>query len=201
MMNPRFTDSPTLISLDLLAKLDAEPAGTYLYQTKYDGVRRQIWNDADGWHYRAKNRDDAMPMHKGLQEEFEALPWPQGIGLDCEVMGRRDKDGVPMLYIFDLWMFEGKWRGGERFDTRQTAIIFALTDMIFNNNGELCSKNIKMVDAHANPGMVEAFAHQMTIEGSEGLVIRRADSTIIGNRERSVENPNWFKTKFIRVRD
>lgn len=188
-MNPRYTDSPQLISLDLLAKMDKEAPGTYLFQTKYDGARRQIWEDNGGWHYRAKNNSDAMPIDPELKAAFESIDWPKGVGFDCELMGSRDKGGVPRLYIFDVFMIRGEWIGHIPFKSRSNWVEL---DTQFHP--------IQFVVPRPNPGMVDAFAHQMTIEGSEGLVIRRADSTMIGNRECSVENPHWFKVKFQRIK-
>lgn len=199
-MTFRFTDSPTLIGLPMLERLDADPPGTWLWQQKMDGYRRQIWRDENGYHYRSKNRDDAQLMDAALREECESLDWPLGIGLDCEMMGLRQKGDKPMLYIFDMWMLEGEWCGDICFRDRYKIVVKAW--LAAQQYSVEANNRIKLVHTFENPGMVEAFEAQRNIEGSEGIVIRPAvGGAMLGGFDKSKTNPEWFKIKMLRSKD
>lgn len=178
-----FPDSPTEISPDLLRKLDAEQPGKYIAQPKYDGWRRFAQHTGGRWIWRSKpgNARETMPLPDDLREEFEAHFWPQDITVDLEWVGSHRNNQKPGLYVFDLI------RKDVPFIERYTRLGKLLDE----------SERIHIVPAWSNPGLHDHFVAQLTTGGlTEGLVVRRADSHIIGHPSRCVTSPHVFKVKF-----
>lgn len=197
----RYPDSPALISLDMLVKLDKDPPGTWLAQTKIDGRRRMIYKDAGKYTWVAKNKGDSMPVPADLRDEFERLPWPDGIGLDCEWFGPRDVKGEHKMYILDLLVLSGEWYGQHPYAKRCADLYDILNPHICGPDDMWMSMSryprIKHT-VNARMDFVRLFEQEKRNPVSEGLVIRKATSTIIGNRTHSATNPEMLKVKFER---
>ncbi len=196
----RYPDNPKPVSLDFLRKLDADPPGTWIGQPKLDGWRRVAWHGDGGWQYISKRESSGnrRPLPLDLQAEFEGLPWPDGLGLDCEWMGPRQVAHIKgdSLHVFDLLMgpvtpgsTRSDWLGDMPFVDR-----YILLHSLMESGRQ--SKQVRLVPAWANPGLVDRFMEQTQDPLSEGLVVRRADSKLIGALHRSAENPHWFKVKY-----
>lgn len=190
-----FPDSPTLISLDRLSELDKAPPGTYLAQSKVDGRRRMVYKDAGVYTWRAKNRDDSLPVPADLKAEFEALPWPDGIGLDCEWYGPRDAGSQHKIFVFDLLKYGGESCFGNTFISRIKGLEYVTKRDEFR---PWIAPFLRCTPTD-DRGFVKLFAVQKDYPFSEGLVIRKASSTIIGHRSKSVVNPEVYKVKFERA--
>lgn len=201
-MTFRHPDSPALISLSRLAEMDKAPAGTYLAQSKIDGRRRCAFKIDGKWHWRAKNRGDSQPIPSALREEFEALPWPDGIGLDLEWSSLRRVGDSEGLWIFDLLMWEGQWCT-EPFSTRRALLYNWINPPECGTrwNTFQHATRVHILPCTRGGGMVDLFQSQLTNPLSEGIVIRRADQVNIGHHEKSVVSPTMWKTKFSRIRE
>lgn len=202
-MTLRFPDSPRLIDLDMLRKLDAEPAGTYLAQPKIDGVRRMCYKTGGVWTYYAKNKKEPVALPDGLRQEWESLPWPDGIGLDCELSGPRDVGGVPMLWVFDLLMLDGQWHGGYTFRERRARIYDIVNPHECNGHWEQFrrSGHIRVLNNTPNPDMVDLLERQKENPLSEGIVVSRADRQIVGSyRHSATPDAGYYKVKFARTK-
>ncbi len=187
----RHGDSPGLVSIELLKTLDAASPGTYFGSAKLDGRRRLAYFDGRHWLYRAKNRKDSQELPLHLRNALEAIPWKSGTGIDLEWTGLRRVGDTGALYIFDVLYLEGEfcqWPFSQRVEWLSLWSKYASSSVMFAQH-------------RTNPGLFSLFQEQIGNLLSEGIVAVRADSTIIGNHERSVENPNWFKVKFTRVKD
>ncbi len=190
MSNIRFGDSPSLVSLSHLDKLDKAPSGTYFASAKLDGRRRHALYDGHTWHYIAKNRQDSEPLPEHLRTALESIEWPP-ICLDLEWTGLRQLGDEGSLYIFDVLMSEGLWVQAP-FSQRLSAL--------------QCWKAqihplIRVAQYVSNPSMTDLFQMQLQEPLSEGIVIRHKDQVNRGSFEKSVENPLMWKCKFSRVKD
>lgn len=195
----RHPDNPKLVSLDFLKRIDADPPGTWIAQPKYDGWRRTAWNVNGRWIYQAKHKTGpaARPMPKWLQDEFESIGFPKGTCIDMEWMGPRGHCS-DMLYIFDMLQWDGFWSGRHSFGKRYVDLCSFLSGC---DRWPPARNTVRLAEIFYNPGLCDRFLEQMQDDKSEGLVIRRADSGLVGGLNGCKDNPHWFKVKFSRVEE
>lgn len=100
------------------------------------------------------------------------MGWPDGLELDCEYTGPRQKNGVHEIYVFDLLGFQDGWINWFYCNRRLTleALWTTLTSQ----------PHVHIVPVVENPGMVDFFAQQLTNPLSEGIVVRHKDHKHIG---------------------
>ncbi|HEY3319858.1 MAG TPA: hypothetical protein VGP72_05205 [Planctomycetota bacterium] len=206
----RYPDTPRRVSVEFLRRLDTEVPGRWHAQRKIDGVRRVAWLADGKWTYYSKHLvgPAAMPMPNTLVAEFESLPWPDGIGLDMEWSGRRCVQFITehKLHLFDLLMAPvgitkqcrssangDCWLGDVPFSTRYE-LLRQLVEAV-KMAATSPSNHIHLIPCWTNPGLVDRFLEQIQDPLSEGLVVRRADSGLVGHTGRFAENPMWFKIK------
>ncbi len=195
-----YPDNPTEVSMDYLRRLDAEAPGTWYGSVKWDGWRRIASNVGGRWQWRAKPSGSGglRSMPADLQAEFESLPWPADVTLDCEWVGPRVADAKPVhsLHIFDLLI--PKTPFVER-RSRLLKIIAGVDGQKFL--GACRMPHVHFMPYRINPGLVDMFMEQLTNPLSEGIVVRRADEQIIGHPTRCVNSPFVFKVKYRNVRN
>jgi ATP-dependent DNA ligase len=198
----RLSDNPQSASLDLLRTLDAEEPGRWIAQPKYDGWRRFAFRYDDGWKWIHKpgGTGGIRPLPPDIKAQFESMPWPEGIGLDMEWMGPRDAGGKDSLHVFDILKNEGEWVGDLPFAKRLFVLAGVWLKMSCDSKGPL-PKDVHLVRCTPNPGLMDLFAMQLQDEKSEGLVVRRSDSKIVGHDLKCGVNPHWFKFKFKREKE
>ncbi len=196
-----YPDNPTEVSLDYLRRLDAEAPGTWYGSVKWDGWRRIASNVGGRWQWRAKPSGSGClrSMPPDLQAEFESLPWPADVTLDCEWVGTREVKHKPAhsLYVFDLLL--PKTPFVER--RQQLYEIINILKAVPIPIAHMRVPNVYLVPYRQNPGLVDMFMEQLTNPLSEGIVVRRADEQIIGHPTRCVNSPFVFKTKYRNVRN
>lgn len=200
-------DNPSLVSVDFLKKLDADPPGTWLAQPKLDGWRRVLVkgpyaNGTYPWTAHAKRGSEGAvkPFPPDLAAELERLPVPDGTAFDAEWVGPHVAEHFKSfgfsgprhsLHIFDCLMWEGKWLRTTPFKHRVGLLrIYGPPE-----------RNIFTVQKVPNPGLVDLFQQQLTNPLSEGLVIRRADSGLILSETKCADNPLWFKIRYRNIRE
>ena len=189
-----------MVSPDFLKELDRASPGTWIGQPKLDGWRR-VADNLSGWKFQAKHTKGpaSKPLPKDLQEEFESLPWPKGIILDMEWLGPRVVAHVKenSLNIFDCLGWDGEWKGNVPFKVRYSTLekIAYKPDPCYISS----CKHINIVPCWSNPGLFDRYLEQMQNPLSEGLVIRRADSGLIGSFNHCANNPLWFKVKYRQI--
>ena len=169
-------DTPQPVTVAFLASLDRQPSGTWLCQPKLDGWRRLV-RLSGGVVYSTPRRGgtgDGRPLPPEIVRAVQDSPWLEGLGLDCEWVGPRRAGQPHSLHVFDLF-------SDQRFSERYVRLsLFPWP-----------KKNLRLVPCWGNHGMVERFYEQLQDPASEGLVVRRADSRLVGG-----VNPLWFKVKF-----
>lgn len=191
--NARYSDNPRPISLEYLTQLDRDKPDTWLAQPKLDGWRRIMYLTDQGWVFLAKHDKARVPLPENLQADLDSLGLPEGTGLDCEWVGNRQAGGKHSLVLFDLLMLDYQWLGQTGFAERYDK----LTDLVLPKLGH-DERPVKISTCYRNPGLVTLFHSQQHIPQSEGLVIRRADSKLIGDWSGCKDNPLWFKCKVAR---
>ena len=181
----RLPDNPCLVSLDYLRRVDGEnPPGALLAQSKLNGHRRVALFLPHGWIYISKYSAGpaARALPASVKAPFEGHAWPAGIGIDCEWVGPRG--GAQALWVFDLCYYRGEWCGDMPFSDRHAI----LASLAYRHT----------VRCYPNPGLVDVFYQELTVPQSEGLVIRRADSKLIGKWDGFAESGTTWKVKFQR---
>ncbi len=188
----QYSNDPCRVSYALLEQMDNDPPGTWLASSKKNGWRRFIQKVGGKFIYRAKpsgTGSDKPMMPPALKAEFEALPWPDGITLDCELTGVRQVATYRKheLWVFDVLALEDMpWLSGASFFER----IAVLTNVMLYMPQ---SQNVHLVEHFENPGIVEMFQRELCDEESEGLVVKRADSKIDFNMSRCTEHAHCRK--------
>ena len=193
----RHPDNPMAIDVDFMQRIDKEKPGTWIAQPKLDGWRRLAFFDGKTWEIRAKHNDGpaakAWPPH--LQASWMEVPWPAGVGLDMEWVGpqRSSSYGSDSIWVFDLIQHKA-WLGGLGFEQRYAM----LTQMWAKIQPIIVERNlpIHITPCYRNPGLGNFYLQQLQDPMSEGIVIRRADSKLVGSFKSPADNPLWFKLKF-----
>lgn len=222
-MEFRFPDNPTRISRDALMELDQERPGTWTAQPKYDGWRRPIYVHEDGrvtFHakYQDHTKEEAAKQPPAeLVEEFKSLAWPKGIALDVEWMGTRLKDelkGEHHFQIFDLLAMNGQFlenmphaerlanlkticelvRGKPLPNDRERGILIPSSDLSLAPHVHL----VQTVDRDLWKFFEE---HEKNNPLAEGVVIRHAQSKLIGDRWGATDNRLWHKIKWRNIKE
>ncbi len=204
----RHPDNPSAVSVDYLKLLDKDPPGTWLAQPKLDGWRRTAWLENGKWSYQAKHSTGpaAKAMPESLVNAFESIHWPDGLCLDMEWVGLRSNAGALMtgvhsLHAFDMLAVNGDWLGEATFKER-----YELLDALFASRrtwrGPASTvASVHIVPVQQNPGLHDLFVQQLQDPMSEGIVVRRANSKLIGNTTCCADNPYWLKVKHTRIKD
>lgn len=221
-MEFRFPDNPTRISRDALMELDQEAPGTWVATPKYDGWRRPIYVHEDGrvtFHAKyADGREEAAKQPPpALVEEFKSLKWPKGIALDVEWMGTRmveELKGEHHFQIFDLLAMNGQFleamppaervanlkticeliRGKPIQGDKAKGIILPASDLSLTPHIHL----VETVDRDLWRFFEELEKNNPLCEG---IVIRHAQSRLIGDRWDATSNKLWHKCKWRNIKE
>lgn len=204
-MNFRFPDDPNRISVDYLKELtDSSPEGELYGQVKSDGWRRPGYKVNGKWSFYAKRgigEEAAKQPPADLVAEMASMGWPDNIAFDMEWMGTRCKEqlkGVHHFRIFDLLYLDGVWQGKvpfrERYSKLRQLFLAAKQKAIGPTD------RIVLVEARTK-NLSEWFQEQKQDPLSEGLVVRRAGSGLIGDIRKNQTNPQWFKIKYRDIKE
>lgn len=190
-----YPDNPSAVSLEFLKRLDADAPGRWLAQPKYDGWRRIIDRNDDGsytWRAKPSGSGSTKSVPDDLRAEFESMNWPRGCTLDVEWMGQRITR-EQKIFVFDLLRHNGKWLRKVPFLERSLILNGPVRPDSFGSR-------VRYAPVFQNPGLADRFLEQMTNPESEGLVVRRADSGIVGGLSTCEPNPLCFKVKYRDIR-
>jgi hypothetical protein len=197
-------DNPHRQYLPWVREIEAEQPGRWIAQRKRNGWRRPgyklgCWT----FHSKYETGEEAKAQPPlDLVAELESLGIPDGTAFDMEWMGRRDTEytkGQNWFEIFDLVYWNKRWQGDVPLKDR----LANLKDLLY-----LCRAKAKMdgkmLDAeHITPriilmpvvekNFVEFYEQQKLDPLSEGMVMKRLNSTLLGNGR---DNPFWLKIKY-----
>ncbi len=143
------------------------------------------------WRAKPQGSGELKPMPRDLQAEFESLDLPQDRVYCCEWIGNRMVEHKPehRLYVWD-------W-----YPLGQPCPPFAERHIGLGALMAGTPNKVHFVPYQASPGLVDLFAQQMLDPLSEGLVIRRFDSKVIGHPTRCKDNPHVLKCKYRDIRE
>jgi len=202
----RYPDDPVRISQDRLKKLsDTRKPGSLLAQLKFDGWRCPMYKIDGRWQFYAKRegtteRDKPPPDH--LVRQLDALGLPDGVAFDGEWMGPRDVyrvlTGKHYFVLFDMMYFDGQWQGDVPFSQR----VANLKTLIGLHRGKAKGDTslievAQTVDSNWNAMFEESKKNPLT----EGIVLREADSWLIGDPRAAKDNALWMKVKWRDIKE
>jgi hypothetical protein len=204
----RHVDLPQLVDVSFLDELDKEEPGTYLAQPKIDGHHldaRQsgkVWKFYNKHGHIIKKKIPAELMADWV--EFTAPLDGKDARFNAEWVGPRC-NSPHHIVLRDLYEWEGEWMGHTMFVDRYAALA-KVYDELVSEFGSI-PERIRLSECwpsglpeNATDGweyvsLRSRFLQQLQDPTSEGLVIRRFNSLLIGSTTKATENPHWFKIK------
>jgi hypothetical protein len=205
----RFPDAPQLVSASFLREIDKDPPGSWIASKKWDGFRRVADNTSGRWVYQARHTKGpaAIQMPTSLTDEFESLPWPDGICLDAEWVGPRVASVVKehSLHIFDLLMWRGEWLGNVPYWRRQQSLWIITTPLIRYDDivsmppgphPQELSPHVSSIPVWQNPGLYDRYVEQLADPLSEGICVRHKDSLLVGGFNSCKVGDRFFKCRY-----
>lgn len=199
-------NKPIEIFKDRLPNLE-----NYIAQQKLDGWRTLITKDSThkivksykngnvGWaakeqYFFLSRRDISsggptnIPINIDIVDFIDSLNLPDNTMLDAEWLARRTIGECPEgIYIFDIMWYNNEWLGSKPFKTR-----FNLLREILESKQNSFVKMPEWTESNYE----EFFQKQTKIPYTEGIVLKKLDSTIISDRVKCVKNPAWLKCKW-----
>jgi hypothetical protein len=182
-----------------MRKLDAAPPGTWLAQRKRDGWRRPGYRMDGKWTFYSKylEGDQAKTQPPAdLVAELDSLGIPDGTAFDMEWMGRRATDhtgGRHWFELFDLHYYCGQWQGDVPYSQRYANLKTLLE--LHRGKTSILAPRIILIPV-IDRGFSQFFEEQKLDPLSEGMVVKRADSTLYGGFDKPRDNPSWLKIKY-----
>jgi len=198
-MDFRHPDNPVAISLEAACGVIDSNATRWIAQPKLDGWRRLAYHQPSGWEFfsKANGTGEGRPMPDELLVSLCRIPWPDGIALDMEWLGPRVAGSQHSLHVFDVLYVDGLWQGGHGFQERHAALRRAWAEATCGSTpGPVALVQASPVRDSGH--LRELFEVQRSNDTSEGLVLRAAESGLIGARppNRPSDNSLWLKVKF-----
>jgi ATP-dependent DNA ligase len=130
--------------------------------------------------------DDMKAKHKGL----DLLP----VSFDSEVL--RPTMGHE-LWIFDLLYMGGKWQGSRPYEER----LANLKDMFKKASAGSAGHPRVILIEHRREQFAEFFKEQTANPLSEGLVLRRVNSKLLGDLKGPKKNTGMRKAKYRDIKE
>lgn len=205
-MRFRYPDDPRRVSADYLKSLeDTNAPGTFLAQVKSDGWRRLAYLEGGRWRFYAKRGDKGEEARRqpppDLVAELAAFGLPDGIALDMEWMGPRNAavlKGRHSFRVFDLQYVAGRWQGLVPFVQRHANLETIWQATLAK--AKAAPERISVVPV-VREGLHDFFLRQKEDPLSEGVVVRRASSGLVGGTTAPQDNPSWFKVKYRDIKE
>jgi ATP-dependent DNA ligase len=194
----RYPDDPRRISQDYLKKLeDKSKPGQLIGQFKWDDWRLMATKDAGAWRFFAKRgskEDRSKQPPEDLKAALSSLKLPDGTTLDMGWVGPRDPfkvlKGRHFFVVWDLMYWEGKWQGELPYSDRLLHLLAVV------KNSELI-QTVESRELDLSKMFEESKAHPEY----EGIVVKRANSKLVGGWAKAEDNPSWWKVKYRDIKE
>jgi len=180
----RLPDKPQRCTTDALHRLDD---GRHVAQKKWNGWRCVIVWQKPTLQILSRYKTRTIPISKSAKQAITAMclrAKTKGLVLDAEYMGMRSGARRESVVLLDVLYLEGVWQGSKPWNERD-AMLQSLP----------VSAPIQLVE-NFYTDFAETYAHQQQDSESEGLVIKRLKSKLIGGIDGCKRNPHWFKVRY-----
>ena len=203
-MKFRWPDDPNRITADFLKRLDGSyPPGTFVGEKKWDDFRRPAYKEGGQWTFHAKRNEFASRLPPpDLVRELETLDLSDGTALDMGWVGPRDVfkvlKGRNFFVAWDLIFWQGEWQGAVPFSQRH-ANLSTILGMAKAKAGNAAERIL--VATPVSGHLFKLFEEQKQDPLSEGIVVRKADSGLVGGWSGPTKNSAWFKAKYRDIKE
>lgn len=192
-MRRRFADKPNQMSAAQLPVFDLQ--GGWIATAKQDGWRCLVEVDGDGKIEFLSRVWKRLPVSDSLRKVVAGLELPKNTMLDGEWMARRpDYKGPETLHLITIPWYDNEWLGGQPEEARW-AVTMALMEKISQMPGYDANHPIKLPN-WTDRDYSKLFEWSKTDPTTEGIVLKRKNSTLIGDLSSSKDNPQWIKIKW-----
>ena len=200
----RYPDDPRRISVEKLKTVEeTEPAGSWLAQKKWDDWRKPAYKINGVWTFKSKHAKEARIIPPpDLVRELDALQLPDNTALDLGWVGRRDVyetlNGRNFLVLWDLLYWNDQWQGQVPYLQRWANLKTLVT--LHKEKASIPTDRILLAETREK-GFAEYFEEQKQDPLSEGIVLKRTISKLIGNASKAEDNPHWWKVKYRDIKE
>ena len=192
----RYCDDCFRRKTDALAECDQ--AGQYLAELKADGYRAHVEFTPDGptvWSRRWKKHPVSTAMLALLEKTYHFVP--KGTIFDGEWLKIRTS-GPETLMLWDVMFWKGKWIGTRPLIERRKFLIG--TPNVWEKHDPEDFESLEepiLTLAHSTSKDFEAyFKWSKRLPWTEGVVLKKMDSTLVGSIKDRTVNPAWIKVKW-----
>ncbi len=179
-MKLRYPDKPKHIYTLRLVK-----ESEWFAQPKLDGHNALIMKEA-GKTIVLSRHMNTLKITQAMQKACEALPIENGTVLNAEWTKLRKAWKEEGMWLFDILYEKGQWVGGLPAEER-----YAKVAEIQKGT----PPTIHLIEV-VETGFADLYRRIIGDMKTEGIVLKRRGSKIIGDRQESVENPNIYKLKW-----
>jgi ATP-dependent DNA ligase len=200
----RYPDDPRRISQDYLKKLeDKSKPGDLIGQFKWDDWRLMATKASGAWRFFAKRgskEDRSKQPPEDLRRQLHSLELPDGTTLDMGWVGPRDPfkvlKGRHFLVVWDLMCWEGKWQGEFPYHFRLSNLRAIVTPRKHAAKADL----IEIAESRV-ADLSKMFEESKAHPEYEGIVVKRANSKLVGGWAKAEDNPSWWKVKYRDIKE
>lgn len=193
-MRRRFPDKPNQMSAAQLPVFDLQ--GGWISTAKQDGWRCMIEVGADGKIEFLSRVWKPLPICDSLKKLVATWGLPKNTMLDTEWLARRPGyHGPETLHLITIPWWNDEWLGGQPEEAR-----WAMTKTLMQNIASLPGYDPATYPAklpqYTDSDHSKLFEWSKTDPTTEGIVLKRKSSTLIGDLNSSKDNPAWIKIKW-----
>ncbi len=193
-MRRRYPDKPNEMSAAQLPVLDLQ--GGWIATAKQDGWRCIIEVDENGKIEFLSRVWKPLPIADDLKKIVYSLGLPKNSMLDTEWLARRPGyQGPETIHFITVLWYGGEWLGAQQEATR-----WELVQLLMENIKTFPSYNEETfpikVPKWTDREYSKLFEWSKTDPTTEGIVLKRTTSTLIGDLSSSKNNPSWIKIKW-----
>lgn len=187
-MKLRFPDKPSRIySLKMVKE------GEYIAQPKLDGHNALIFKE-DGKLVVLSRVMKKLAISDQMRKALELLPLVNGTVLNGEWTCRREAWKEEGVWLFDMMYENGEWVGHLPVQERHTKVC-AIYGGVDEATSKACWSNVHLI-AGVTTGYAALYKSLIGDMKTEGIVLKRLGSKLIGDFHKSVDNPAMFKLKW-----
>jgi ATP-dependent DNA ligase len=177
--------------------------GSWVCEAKLDGFRMEIGKFHGKIHAISRHYKPEPVCEEIRNKMYEIIP--EGCSLDCEWINPTRIKAINTQYgtklpliekvmVIDVTWFNGLYLSSMNFKERTSLQIYQ----------NLPSTSMKMEEwplifkAIQRPGNLAKsfYLEQMNYQISEGVVVKKLNSKMIGSKRESAKNPSWYKIKY-----